>query len=50
MGAVREDKDREAAVICFLIAASGVAFLGIGGAFWGLLAGGGMLMLSRWRR
>jgi benzoate membrane transport protein len=50
MGAVREEKDREAAVICFLIAASGVAFLGIGGAFWGLLAGGGMLMLSRWRR
>jgi len=27
-----------------------VAFLGIGGAFWGLLAGGGFLMLSRWRR
>ncbi|MFN9096652.1 MAG: benzoate/H(+) symporter BenE family transporter, partial [Alphaproteobacteria bacterium] len=50
MGAVREDKDREAAVICFLIAASGVAFLGIGGAFWGLLAGGGMLALLRWKR
>jgi benzoate membrane transport protein len=50
MGAVREDKDREAAVICFLIAASGVAFLGIGGAFWGLLAGGGMMALSRWKR
>ncbi|MEY3729681.1 MAG: hypothetical protein RLZZ57_437 [Pseudomonadota bacterium] len=49
MGAVREDKDREAAVICFLIAASGVAFLGVGGAFWGLLAGGAMLALSRWR-
>jgi benzoate membrane transport protein len=49
MGAVREEKDREAAVICFLIAASGVAFLGVGGAFWGLLAGGGMLALSRWR-
>jgi benzoate membrane transport protein len=49
MGAVREEKDREAAVICFLIAASGVAFLGIGGAFWGLLAGAGILGLSRWK-
>jgi len=26
-----------------------VAFLGVGGAFWGLLAGGAMLALSRWR-
>lgn len=31
---------REAAAVTFLVAASGVAFAGIGGAFWGLLAGG----------
>ncbi|BBK32904.1 benzoate membrane transport protein [Stella humosa] len=49
MGAVSELRDREAAVITFLVTASGIAFFGIGGAFWGLLAGGGMLALSRWR-
>ncbi|WP_030451164.1 benzoate/H(+) symporter BenE family transporter [Herbidospora cretacea] len=30
----------EAAIITFLVTASGVAFLGVGAAFWGLLAGG----------
>ncbi|WP_428246556.1 benzoate/H(+) symporter BenE family transporter [Ferrovibrio sp.] len=49
MGAVAEPRDREAAVITFLVAASGVSFLGIGGAFWGLLAGGAVMALTRWR-
>lgn len=40
---------REAALVCFVVSASGVAFLGIGGAFWGLLAGGAMMALARWR-
>jgi benzoate membrane transport protein len=40
---------REAALVCFVVTASGVAFLGIGGAFWGLLAGGAMMALARWR-
>ncbi len=48
--AAAEPQDREAAAITFLVTASGVSFLGIGGAFWGLLAGGAMLALSRWRR
>ncbi len=40
---------REAAVITFLVTASGLTVLGISGAFWGLLAGGAMLALQRWR-
>ncbi|MFD9143749.1 benzoate/H(+) symporter BenE family transporter [[Kitasatospora] papulosa] len=38
-GAVREGKDREAAVISFLTTASGVSLFGIGSAFWGLVFG-----------
>jgi benzoate membrane transport protein len=34
----------------FLVSGSGLSFWGIGGAFWGLLAGGAMLLLGRWRR
>lgn len=37
--ALAEDKQRDAAVITFLITASGVALLGIGAAFWGLVGG-----------
>lgn len=40
---------REAAVVTFLVAASGLSFFGIGGAFWGLVAGGAVMALSRWR-
>jgi benzoate membrane transport protein len=50
MAAVAEPASREAAVITFVVAGSGLTFLGIGGAFWGLLAGGAMLGLSRFRR
>lgn len=49
LGAVHAPQGREAALVCFVVTASGVAFLGIGGAFWGLLAGGAMLLLARWR-
>ncbi|MBP0464096.1 benzoate/H(+) symporter BenE family transporter [Roseomonas sp. PWR1] len=49
LGAVHAPQGREAALVCFVVTASGVAFLGIGGAFWGLLAGGGMMLLARWR-
>jgi benzoate membrane transport protein len=38
---------REAAAITFLVAASGVAFAGIGAAFWGLLAGATYLLVLR---
>jgi benzoate membrane transport protein len=37
--ALAADTDREAAVVTFLATASGVTLLGVGSAFWGLLAG-----------
>lgn len=48
-GAVSQPREREAAMITFIVAASGLSFLGIGAAFWGLLAGGCLLALTRWR-
>jgi benzoate membrane transport protein len=50
LGAVTEVDGREAALITFLVTASGLSFFGISGAFWGLLAGGAMRVLTRWRR
>ncbi|MDT0447551.1 benzoate/H(+) symporter BenE family transporter [Streptomyces hesseae] len=38
-GAVKEERDREAALVTFLATASGVTLLGIGSAFWGLVLG-----------
>ena len=43
--ALREDRDREAALITFLVTASGFSLGGIGSAFWGLVAGGIALLL-----
>ena len=46
--AVTEESNREAAIITFLITASGVSMLGIGSAFWGLVGGVlAMMILSR---
>ncbi|MHC8508524.1 MAG: benzoate/H(+) symporter BenE family transporter [Rhodospirillales bacterium] len=43
-----DDEDaREAAVITFATAASGLVFLGVAAAFWGLIAGGLALALKR---
>ncbi|ULJ72692.1 benzoate/H(+) symporter BenE family transporter [Rhizobium gallicum] len=47
MAAFQAPESREAAAITFLVTASGVSFAGISGAFWGLVAGGLMLALSR---
>ena len=44
--AVLDPEQREPATITFVVAASGVTFLGIGGAFWGLLAGAAALLLA----
>lgn len=38
-GALADDGEREAAAVCFLVAASGVTVLGVGAAFWALVAG-----------
>lgn len=37
--ALSDERSREAALVTFLATASGVTFLGIGSAFWGLVAG-----------
>lgn len=47
LGAVSAIEGREAALVTFLVTASGQAFLGVSGAFWGLLAGGVLLALAR---
>jgi benzoate membrane transport protein len=49
MAAVNQADGREAALITFLVTASGLSFFGISGAFWGLLAGGAMRVLTHWR-
>ena len=38
--AVSDDATREAAIITFVVTASGISLFGIGAAFWGLVAGG----------
>lgn len=38
--ALADEKERDAALLTFMITASGVALFGIGSAFWGLLVGG----------
>ncbi len=45
--ALADERARLPAVVTFLVSASGVALLGIGAAFWGLLAGGLLLALQR---
>jgi benzoate membrane transport protein len=50
MGAMADPDERDAAVITFVVAASGIAFLGIGSAFWGLLCGLGLRGLANWRQ
>ncbi len=49
MGAVNQPEGREAALVTFLVTASGMSFFGISGAFWGLLAGGALRALTVWR-
>ncbi|MFN8720873.1 MAG: benzoate/H(+) symporter BenE family transporter [Rhodospirillales bacterium] len=46
-GAMAEPKDRFAAVVTFAVTASGLGLLGIGAAFWGLVAGLATLGLER---
>jgi benzoate membrane transport protein len=49
--ALQHEAERDAAIVTFLVTASGVTLLGIGSAFWGLIAGGiCFVVLSRFRR
>ena len=43
--ALAVERDREAALVTFLVTASGVSLAGIGSAFWGLVAGGLCLLV-----
>jgi len=45
--ALADEGDREPALIRFLATASGVTLLGIGPAFWGLVAGGIAMLVTR---
>ncbi len=47
--ALSSERDREPALVTFLVAASGVTLLGIGSAFWGLIAGSLTLLVLRSR-
>ncbi|MEV6347669.1 benzoate/H(+) symporter BenE family transporter [Actinoplanes sp. NPDC051851] len=48
--AVTEPEGREAAVVTFVVTASGMTVLGVGSAFWGLVAGGLTALLLHRRR
>lgn len=50
--ALTEPKGRETALITFLATAANVTLLGVGGAFWGLVAGlaAHLLIYGKWRR
>jgi benzoate membrane transport protein len=46
--ALRDEREREPALITFLVTASGITLLGIGSAFWGLMAGSlALLVVSK---
>jgi benzoate membrane transport protein len=45
--ATRVPENRDSAIITFLVTASGVSFFGVSGAFWGLLAGGAFMTVTR---
>ena len=44
---VIDERDREAAVVTFIVTASGVALAGVGSAFWGIVAGVAVRALLR---
>ncbi|MHA7773059.1 benzoate/H(+) symporter BenE family transporter [Roseibium sp. M-1] len=47
--ATKTPETRDSAIITFLVTASGVSFFGVSGAFWGLLAGGVFMAVTRTR-
>ena len=48
--ALASEDDRLPAIVTFVTAASGTGFFGIGAAFWGLVAGGALMLLLRSRK
>ncbi|RUQ63307.1 benzoate transporter BenE [Azospirillum doebereinerae] len=49
LGAVQAEDERVPALVTLLVTASGLSFFGVGSAFWGLVFGGVMHALHRWR-
>ncbi len=47
--AMKDEKSREAALITFLVTASGLVLWGVGSAFWGVVAGSLALAVQHWR-
>ena len=47
--AMKDEKSREAALITFLVTASGLSLWGVGAAFWGVVAGALALAVQHWR-
>ena len=47
--AMKDESQREAALITFLVTASGLTLWGVGAAFWGVVAGSGALAVQRFR-
>jgi benzoate membrane transport protein len=47
--ATKDEKSREAALITFLVTASGVTLAGVGAPFWGVVAGALALAVQHWR-
>lgn len=45
--ALRDENQREPALVTFLVTASGVTLSGVGSAFWGLMAGVVTLLILR---
>jgi len=48
--ALRDEHDREPALITFLVTASGMSLFGVGSAFWGLVAGVLALLIAQLKR
>ena len=47
--AMSEEKQREAALVTFLVTASGISLFSVGAAFWGLVAGALVMLIFNWR-
>jgi benzoate membrane transport protein len=52
VGAVQDEQHRDASIVTFLVTASGMSFLGLGAAFWGLVIGGAayLVLHKPWKR
>ena len=47
--AMKDEAQREPALITFVVTASGLSLWGVGAAFWGVVAGAAALAVQRWR-